>query len=92
MLYSSVALLPFFEQFEEDEAKIVEELMTDNMIDNNASSNRSNLSILEQSKGNIKIARDDKLFDTETPKDTAEGEKEVNLKKSGKEKSTKCQC
>lgn len=67
MLYTSVADLPYFEQFNDDLEKVVCEMEINNTsVVDNMNTNRTNLSILEQSKGSIHFTRLDNKTFTET--------------------------
>lgn len=84
MLFSSVASLPFFDHSEIN--KVIQALETENNNDTISNTNRSSLSILEQSKGGLRLYRDEQnevIEDNEV--------KEEDVKKKQKEKK-KCSC
>lgn len=84
MLFSSVASLPFFDHSEID--KVIQALETENNNDTISNTNRSSLSILEQSKGGLRLYRDEQnevIEDNEV--------KDDDDKKKQKEKK-KCSC
>ena len=58
MLYSSIAKLHFFEQFEDNVNTIINEMERSNNKDNNVNTSRSTFSILEQSKGGLRLYKD----------------------------------
>lgn len=84
MLFSSVASLPFFDHSEIN--KVIQALETENNNDTISNTNRSSLSILEQSKGGLRLYRDEQnevIEDNEV--------KDEDDKKKQKEKK-KCSC
>lgn len=84
MLFSSVASLPFFDHSEIN--KVIQALETENNNDTISNTNRSSLSILEQSKGGLRLYRDEQnevIEDNEV--------KDDDDKKKQKEKK-KCSC
>ena len=58
MLYSSIAKLHFFEQFEDSVNTIINEMEKSNNKENTLNTSRSTFSILEQSKGGLRLYKD----------------------------------
>ena len=83
MLFSSVASLPFFDQCEID--KVIQALETENNNDAISNTNRSSLSILEQSKGGLRLYRDEQ---NEVIEDNEVKEEDTKIQKEKK----KCNC
>ena len=81
MLFSSVASLPFFDHSEID--KVIQELETENNNDTILNTNRSNLSILEQSKGGLRLYRDEQneVIEDNEVKDDDDKKKQQEKKK-----------
>ena len=58
MLYCSIAKLHFFEQFEDNVNAIINEMERSNNKDIAVNTSRSTFSILEQSKGGLRLFKD----------------------------------
>ena len=87
MLFSSIADLPYFEQYHEDVEKIIADLENDNNFDTNNNTNRSTLSILEQSKGGLRFYKDEQNKNEEIEENKVEGQ-DIKVKNDKK----KCNC
>ena len=81
MLFSSVASLPFFDHREID--KVIQDLETENTNDTILNTNRSSLSILEQSKGGLRLYRDEQneVIEDNEVKDDDDKKKQQEKKK-----------
>ena len=81
MLFSSVASLPFFDHSEID--KVIQDLETENNKDTISNTNRSSLSILEQSKGGLRLYRDEQneVIEDNEVKDDDDKKKQQEKKK-----------
>ena len=87
MLFSSIADLPYFEQYHEDVEKIIADLENDNNFDTNNNTNRSTLSILEQSKGGLRFYKDEQNENEEVEENKVEGQ-DIKVQNDKK----KCNC
>ena len=81
MLFSSIASLPFFDHSEID--KVIQDLETENNKDTISNTNRSSLSILEQSKGGLRLYRDEQneVIEDNEVKDDDDKKKQQEKKK-----------
>lgn len=81
MLFSSVASLSFFDHSEID--KVIQDLETENNNDTLSNTNRSSLSILEQSKGGLRLYRDEQneVIEDNEVKDDDDKKKQQEKKK-----------